>query len=374
MTAYIVYYIVIFSLFFFLKWWPFKKNYWRIGALQLGGNWERANRTFVVIAVGMLICLLGLRNPTMGADLDNYFSFLKDAGQRPWGWFFKLRGIKPYRNVEVGYWYLMKVFSSLGIGNQGLVFICAVLPLGAIGALIYRESKNSLVSLIILLGTDPFLMMFSALRQVLAMGILVCALPFIKKGKFIPFSFMVIVASLFHFSAVLFLPAYFIYRVKLKRYTAYLTAAVLPLMWVFQKQIFTLAVRITGYTGYGNGAITSTGAGTLFGVYILVYFFCVLMGDRNDPIINGTSNLFWVACAIQSISGVSMLVGRIGIFYVIYLTVLLPNVLEKPRLKTAKQRHIVSIAVSLCFALYGIYSIRTASWPESYPYSFFWAT
>lgn len=114
-----------------------------------------------------------------------------------------------------------------------------------------------------------------------------------------------------------------------------------------------------------NGAIT------LFLVFSAVYVFCVF-GDQEDENVNGLTNLFWMACAIQAMGGVHATVGRVGYYYMVFLVLLLPEVLDDIGETDGRQKMIMTMVVAVCFILYGLNALKHGGWAMSYPYHFFW--
>ena len=91
------------------------------------------------------------------------------------------------------------------------------------------------------MGLPVFLLNFSGLRQAIAMGITALSFNFIKEKKPVQFILLVILASLFHKSAIVFLAMYPIYNIKLDKFGKVMSIVVLGIVYfardVYKRQI-----------------------------------------------------------------------------------------------------------------------------------------
>lgn len=320
----------------------------------------------VLFSMGMLVLIVGLRSEEMGVDLSSYLPSFTRLNNYSWNHIILMDS---YLNYEKGYVVFNKIVGSISDNYHFFLFICAAISLIPIGNLIYRNSKNPLLSIFVYAALPTFLTTFSALRQAIAIGITVLAFEFIKRRKIVPFCLLILLAVCFHSSAIVVLIAYPLYWWKPGKKWGTVSVIALPVIYIIRFPLFSLLSKVFKK----SASVDNNGALTLFLVFTLIYIFCLFFGNRKNESTNGLMNLFWTACAVQAMGGVNSIVIRVGYYFMTYLTLLLPEVFDdmKKRMEPS-QRRILLLITEMCFIAYGLYAIRHGGWAESYPYAFFW--
>ena len=326
--------------------------------------------------------IIGLRHPSMGHDLRYGLSFgywgMYDVIGRS-SWESVLEDI--FMNYERGYVIYNKLLYYISDDAQILLFISAVITMAALTWLIYKYSKFPILSVIIYLALPVFMIAFSGIRQGVAIAITIFSFKFVKEKKLIPFVLIVLLASQFHASARIFLLAYPIYYVKTERAIQKLGSIfLLPVLYIFRAPLFNY---LAGLIGENDTAIPSNAFG-LFVFFVLIYIVCLFFEDVDNQEQIGYRNLFYTACVCQVFSSVSDIAMRMGYYFMVYLILLLPEVTytrqqKKPEEKSTQQGFmtqnnsvIMNTAFLIFFVLWGINGIRTATWAQTNPHSFFW--
>lgn len=323
-------------------------------------------RWYVVLSVALLTLIFGLRSQTMGIDLLGYLPSFDYLHECSWTHILKM---KSYLNYEKGFVLFNKLVGSIQPSRQLFLFVCAALSIIPVGVVIHKYSKNELFSLVVLLGLPVMLVPFSALRQGIAIGITLLAFIEIPDKKPIRFILLTLLASTFHSSALVFLIAYPVYYIRKSKAISITSVVALPVFYFARYPLFKLISKLFK----NNAVIDNNNAIVLFIAFSLIYLFCLVAGNQREKETNGLSNLFWLACACQSMGGMNSITIRAGYYFMIYLMLLLPNILSSPQYrKGSRYSGLFSGAIFSAFALFGLYSLRFATWAESYPYRFFW--
>ena len=374
MTAYYVYYAFAGALYFLMKRLDGRKKAEsrpaQEGKRRFRLSWKKR---YALIVFALLILLLGLRSREMGNDLPVYLSAFIRFNWISWKRIF----IVTYANFERGFIVFNKLVGSIYTHRQFFLFCSALASIAPIGILVADNSKNPLESLYIYLSLPVFLSTFSALRQAISIGIVAISFIFVKRKKLIPFLLTILLALFFHKSSLVFLLAYPTYHSHLSKRQGIWITLILPIAWLFRYQLFALgSFYQPGVVPDNNGSIH------LFIIFSLIYLFCSVLGDRSDPVINGTANLFFIACFFQSVGSVYGAYTRIGYYFTIFLPILLPNVLgnlsvpkflqDRNILVKDSHKKILEIVIICIFIVSGLVKIRTTYWSECYPYTFFW--
>lgn len=108
------------------------------------------------------------------------------------------------------FYFLGNLFSKFGFTYRGWFVFIASIYNGGFFYLLYKRSKDSIFSLCFMICLNYFYFSMTGLRQAIAMGLLFIALDFVFSRKILQFIILVLVAAMFHSSALVFLPSYYL--------------------------------------------------------------------------------------------------------------------------------------------------------------------
>ena len=196
---------------------------------------------------------------------------------------------------------------------------------------------------------------------------------FIKEKKPVQFILLVILASLFHKSAIVFLAMYPIYNIKLDKFGKVMSIVVLGIVYFARVKIFNIAMSILGYTI----APDMNGSILLFIFYTMIYILAMLCETPGNKVEIGARNMFYVACLCQAFSGVYSIAGRLGFYYTIYVIIFIPSIIKNVSFFVKSERFVAKYVCYLLvfgfFITYGIYQLSSrTSWAMPNPHHFYW--
>lgn len=344
-----------------------------IVALFTAGKQSKARSMCIAFAM-IWIVVLGFRHPSMGVDLSyqsdyGYLALFEYISDLPW----KEVLTEEILNYERGYIILNKLIGYLSSDSQILIFACSIISITIAAVVFFRNSSYQLLSAIIYVALPCFLMNFSGLRQALAIAITFAAFEMIKSKKIIWFLVLVSLAGLFHSSAFIFLVAYPLYYVRFGKTESVITVLVPLAVYAFRSPLF----RIFSKLFKENAVVDNNGSVGLFIIFWLVYVFCIVLGDDRDELEIGVRNLFLIACVFQAFSGLYYTAMRAGYYFMMYLTLLLPRIIENSQ-KDKNDLHgrssgiLIYVCILAAFAVYGLFRLSTATWAMTNPHTFFW--
>lgn len=163
-------------------------------------------RVFEKIGIVFLIILSSLR---MNVGVD-YFTYRAAYERMQQGYFMD--------DFDIGYLFLSKLSLLIGLDFSGLLLIIATMN----GILLYLALKKNIfhhrwLALFFYLSYfDLFVYSLSAIRQSIAMNIIIFSIMYIYENKFLNFLLAILIASLFHWTAIMIFPMYFVYKIFLK--------------------------------------------------------------------------------------------------------------------------------------------------------------
>ena len=331
---------------------------------------SKYNTALFIVSSIVIVLILGLRHQSMGNDLryqssNGYLGAFDSIVSAPWSRIWNIRVF----NYERGYIIYNKLVGFLSADRQFFLFVTAVLSIVPIMYYLSKNSKNMLLSIIIYLGLPVFLMCFSGLRQAIAIGITSLSMVYIKKKSLVNFVLLVILASTFHSTAIVFLIAYPMYHIKVSNKWDAISIISIPVVYVLRVPLFNILSGLLK----DNAKTTETGALTLFIIFALIYVGLVILNKKqNRP--GGYINIFYLACLCQAFAGIYYTAMRVGYYFMIALAVGLPEVLQdmKSERDDDKTYKLAYGIVIMLFLIYGLRGLRFSTWAMTYPYKFFW--
>lgn len=330
-------------------------------------NIPQINKGLFLVCAVAIILIVSLRHPSMGVDLqygkyEGYLGAYLDLAKHTWKFFF---AFEPYRNFETGYLFFNKLVASIsGTNIQVFLTFCAIVSMVPIFRLIYEESVYPLISLIIYLGLPTFMIVFSTLRQAMAVSICFASVEFIKRKKLVPFLLLVLLATSFHYSAFLFIVSYPLYNIKLDKKHRCCSIGIIVIVYLVKARLFSLLSVLLKK----DAVMDNNGAFVLFATFFLIYIFGSFVIKEKDE---GFLNLFFIACCVQALAGVFTTATRVGYYFMPFLTILIPNIIDT--VENFRVRRLLKVFVPICFIVFGLYSIYSTTWSMAYPYIFFWS-
>ena len=248
MNIFLLNYIIISVEAFFLLYRP-AKNEEFTDKYKLG-----CKKAFIVLACIQWIMISGLRADSVGSDTGNYmriFDMHKNMTFDDLINYFK----NYYTNdgdYEPGYVLLERVIAIFTHNHVVYKFIIAIIFMSSMGKFIYKHSEDPFMAFVLYSGLFYNMFSLTGYRQVISVTIgIFWGYEYIKKRKFMSFLILVLIASTFHKSTLIFLLYYFMYNKKVDGLYAVVSLAIIGFMIVNRNQLFYYVKDIVGYDEYG---------------------------------------------------------------------------------------------------------------------------
>lgn len=166
------------------------------------------NRKAFWIPLFVLAIFSSIRSYLVGSDSINYTADFRSQLDVSYFYF------RP--EVEYGYQILKYIILIFTKNYFWLFFISSLIVLSCYLSFFRKYSKNYFLSIFIFITFGFYTFYFNGLRQGLAMAITVLAIPFLIDNKFLKFSLIILIASLFHKTALIMFLFYFIVNLRVK--------------------------------------------------------------------------------------------------------------------------------------------------------------
>lgn len=300
------------------------------------------NKAFFLITGFSLFLVMGLRHISVGTDLYSYYNEFLNAEL-----YLKLR------KNELGYAYFNYFFSSLGINFQVYLLIISGIVVVTISKIYSKFSQNIVLSFYLFVTLGLFAMTMTGLRQSMAIIITMLAFINLMEKKSLLFFTLVGLATLFHNSAIIFIVIYFIKNIKITKRKG-TVLYIITLLSYFIKDILIMFVMHISPGRYLRRylIVESEVNPIVILVYIAIPIAVLLVWNRDsmdDKLKESTSIMILMSLINIVIYFIAIdipMVSRFTYYFMVYNTILLPNVIE-----SIKSKDIKFIAKGACIIL-----------------------
>lgn len=322
---------------------------------------QRARRAFLFFCGAALFVMVAFRYRGVGSDDSiNYFMYWRQSSAD------SFHTMWHSDRYEYGYMLYVWVFSHLFPNPQFSFIISGLIICFSVCWFIYKNSENPVMSFVMFVTLGLYTFMVQGQRQAIAMSICLFAIEACKRRKPIRFVLLVLLAFLFHQSAIVFLCVYFLFGWKLnwKSLTLFLAAggAALALSTTLVSIANTIFER--DYTvAVDSGGFVATA------IYILILIFSLIFAGKRRQEKDFT--FFFLMTYVGLITFLMRYMGtlateRVSFYFMFGQIIVLPAVLRR---FDARTRMIVNTVIyALCILLF-IYRLNSS---ELIPYRFFW--
>ena len=314
-------------------------------------NVKNGKQAFALATGVLLFLYAALRSPDFSGDVIAYvtgFNTYKRYSLEEMLRLYTLNTKNPTYHL-LG-WFVSRVFND---AQWWLAFIGAVYAFCGV-YVIYKESENPLLSVIAWLSLGFFSFSLSGLRQTLALSLTMLAYFPAKNRKFWKFLILVILATLFHTSAFVFLLVYPIVDKKIGIGHAIIALTAVIVFVGFQGTVRSLIAfffddsYLGGYADRDN-ALTFTG----FIIQVAIFVFCMIYYPnvrkryKNGDILY---NLSFVGILFQLFSSMIAEMFRVSMYFSFFNVLLIPLAINCEPNKNIRQ--MVALIIGLVFVIY----------------------
>ena len=270
----------------------------------------------------------GWRYIYLTGDLRKYAAGYYEYAEHNKGWFDKdvfLDG----RNF--GFEWIKKIFSMATDGDFHIFLIAlAIFTQIAVAVLIYLYSPKPWVSYLVWNCLSFYITYdFSAIKQGLAMAVLMFAMIAVFEKRKWLFIILVLIAGCIHMPSLIFLPAYYMANQKITENTVIVYFITTVLVFVFRKPIAEWGTDIY----YEDGLINTDKMITLGGRFAVITFIILcglLIKGFREKQFESLFTLMVIAASIQVFSGYNNVFTRFTDYYLQFTVLFIPMIFYKP--------------------------------------------
>lgn len=293
--------------------------------LICGYVFKNSKRRFLIAAFLALFVVMAFRNATkIGNDsATSYYVEFIIIQNTSYSW------------TNPGLTFVMKIIHRFIGDYQWVIIITAIWVCFAYYKLLVKYSENAFISVMWFIGMLFYSFLFDALKQTWAMAFLCFAFDAIFEKKPVRFHIFVGLAVLFHFPALIFLPAYWIAKLKLKKNFPIILAVAFLFVYIFRTQ---LLISLTSAYG-GRGSIYPSevqffGTKVIYMLLMLAYGFYQFFLRKYDAstensVFSVLMYFMGIAAVIQTFCFYNNIFERLADYYYQFSILFVPLLLSR---------------------------------------------
>ena len=334
---------------------------------------DNSNKIGGFLCLLLLFCMSAFKASTVGNDTPEYlrlFEMGEDA-------------LMAGTRYELGYLCFSQAVWKIFKNPQALFIIYSLIFYISLGRFFFRYSAMPWLSIMLFFSYTLFGFSMSALRQCIAIAILFIGFDFALKGKYILFVATIIVASLFHSSAIFFALCPLILKLKPSRRTICLFVGLSLVISLLFGNILEAVFDLFPYYGhYQEGVYFEGGvrfASILQLLLAILFLYIGYSSYTNIPAENISSQkkflgqLVVMQMVVVSLSILCLkvnIIDRIVLYYSNFTLLLIPNALSFMPYNKRKFWGILVLGIVFMYTLM-ILMLRP-EWNSVFPYKFCW--
>lgn len=312
---------------------------------------------FLVSSSLFLVLASALRGLSVGPDTHQYYLIFEGVKDLSFSDLWTSLIGSGVVTKDPMYWLFQKVFQLFSTNYNAYLGLVAILFYVSLGVFLFKNKLTLVemyISYIFYLGLFYGFYAITGIRQTIAISFIMYAYLYLIKDKYIPFLLLMGIAFLFHASALVFLIAVFLLKIKNPKFIIWMVIILLPPIFMYRYEFFSLLVEQAGMEDRFGMYMDDSykGSFSVLGLYLLV-LIGVIFSYRSIVDKPGVANLIklFSVCVIglplMFISGSGM---RATQYFSISMFILVPVIVSNIHLNVKYFLATVFIFALIVFA------------------------
>lgn len=315
----------------------------------------RPNQLVMIVPLLSLVLVSGLRY-RVGTDFQTYALMYKLAGN--YGSIWEIFGFGAKKAaVDPGFTALIWLMNFITKDPQIMYFTVAVVTCSFILKGLVEFGRPFELSVFLFLGTYHYYASFNGIRQYMVAAVLFWAVRYVISGSWKRYMSIVLLCSLFHSSALIMIPVYFLVRKRAWSPAIFgLSALFLLMTFLYQKfiSLFVVVLENSSYGHYEKWLMTNTNGMNVvkIAVLLLPLFLAFCYRERLRklwPDIDVIVNFCLLGLLFGLLATKDFIFARFNIYFGLYQMILIPYFV---RIFDEKSNALIYIAIIVCYFLY----------------------
>lgn len=282
----------------------------------------RKESTYLTVVSLILISIIGLRSVEIGTDTRNYKLIFEVMGKK---------NISDYASMygydEILFFLFNKLIYSAGGSYQILLIIEGILTIVPTIFFVKKNASIAWLSILLYICMGNINQAMNVSRQYVALGIILIGANYAIDKKKFKFIVCILIATLFHTSAIICMSLYPLFNVHSKRFTN-ISVALVPVFLLFRGALVGLIGRYIPIFYFYNAGGEGNTLLALWLIMLCIIFFFYWSRDEDIEIDIALRTLSFSILFQLFISNYVVL-GRMSYYFVVVFYLLLPNIVIK---------------------------------------------
>ena len=328
-----------------------------------------SKQNYVLVCCTELILLAGLRSRNVGADTEVYLDALNYYEKLPKLDLLGAGLVKPF-DFEIGYFWLTKMLALFNVSETVFLFVIATIIYVPFFSSLNKYSKYPYLSIVVYFGIGLFAYSLGIFRQMIAISVCLIGIEDMNQGNFKKYFVTIMVASLFHFTALVMLIPYFLRKIDLKLILKVTFLLQIIFLFFGNEVVHFIFYVLPNYSNYIGGKYDVQGGSYLMLLllnFVLIISYYIFRCDMNSVLF---VKIIALASVFQCLGYSFNLFGRIVSYFSIFLVFLIPNCIFYFRTSSLKYKKVLYFITLLFFILLAFNNIYQNEYITPYSFSF----
>ena len=264
--------------------------------------------------------------------------------------------------MEIGYFYLNKLTKYILGGEYTIFIVTSLIIIGLVYITVIKFSLDPILSLILFMCIGGYIDSFNIIRQSISIAVIFFAYRYCETK--IQWIIPMIVASLFHKTAILVIPFFLISKLNLKKKDYLIIMGVGILLYLsYERTVMYLTNFIEGFEHYQNSNFVTDGANPIRTlVSISIFIFCSMAYDEicKDKKAKFAFTMVIFATIFALFMRKGKIFARVVGYFDIFQIILIPYVIaHMKQIELKKYIIFISIIIVGCSSFYFYYTVKT---------------
>ncbi len=331
-----------------------------LGAFALSPLWKdkRFKNLYLIILFLALVFITGWRSLSFYMDTKGYYAYyLNNSNANLWTLF---TNVFTGEEKDPFYHFTGSLFAHIGINFRGFLVIISIVYYAGFFYVVKRFSKIPFISVIGLTALSYVFFTMTGVRQTIAMGITFFAFVKAYDRKLIQFLLLVLLAYLYHSSALIFVLTYVMINIKFGWTQIIVLVVALVIALLFPGAINTLVRELAWNEDLATYANTVTGL-SWFGYVIQLAILIGCMLAVKSSYLRGKEGLAFINMLVLGLAFQSFVIRidnifRLSMYFSVYGVILLSNAVSQQKEVSKKDYIATYMVVVLALIAYMLYA------------------
>ncbi len=329
---------------------------------ELNQNNKKQRKYYFILCGIIMLIVMGLRHNSLGStDTQNYYNAMQRAlNSDSWSGYYR----PDY--YEIGMQFFTFVLSRIFHDPQWILIATSLIYIVSIFYFVDRNSDDVPLSLVAYITLGLMMFHLQGMRQSIAMSICLFAYEQAKKRHIVKFILLVLLATMFHQTAIVFIPIYFLVQMKYSTKNLLWMAAGSAVVVFFADNIINIANDVFDrgyYTSVDSGGFVATAIYIILLIVSLFYYHHQQQKDEPPSLLYVL--ILGTLCYIMRYIG-TLAAERISFYFAFSQIALLPNAIK---IMVGKDKLLMKLIIIVLAVALMAYRLNGS---EFVPYKFFW--